>query len=298
VFDFLVHILVVATIYAVLAVSLDLQAGTAGLMNFGQIAFFGIGGYAAALVAQAGGSPVLGIPCGIVLAVGAGALVGRLGRNLEAEYWAIATLGLAEIVRIVAINEGWLTGGAEGIGGPIGLFPNLRGPAHGLAFLGLSAAGLAVCYALVQTLTNRQFGRVLRLLREQPDLAVSFGYDVVSFKVRAMMVGAPVAALAGALMTYYIAYISPADLASFGTFLVWTIIIIGGVGNHRGAVLGAFIVQFIYTGALFLKDVVGIPSELAGSLRMLMVGCLLLTFLMIKSGGLLPEKLRKIHAEN
>ena len=83
-----------------------------------------------------------------------------------------------------------------------------------------------------------------------------------------------------------------------GTFLVWTIIIIGGVGNHRGAVLGAFIVQFIYTGALFLKDVVGIPSELAGSLRMLMVGCLLLTFLMIKSGGLLPEKLRKIHAEN
>jgi branched-chain amino acid transport system permease protein len=298
VFDFLIHILVVATIYGIVAVSLNLQAGTAGLMNFGQITFFGIGGYAAALVAQAGGPPGLGILCGILAAVAAGAFVGRLGRNLEAEYWAIATLGLAEIVRIVAINESWLTGGAEGIGGPIGLFAGLRGPAHGLALLGLSAMCLLACYALVQALTNRQFGRVLRLLREQPDLAVSFGYDVVSFKVRAMMVSAPVAALAGALMTYYIAYISPADLASFGTFVVWTIVIIGGIGNHRGAVLGAFIVQLIYTGALFLKDVIGIPSELAGSLRMLIIGCLLFAFLMIRSGGLLPEKLRRIDAEN
>jgi branched-chain amino acid transport system permease protein len=298
VFDFLVHILIIATIYGVVSVSLNLQAGVAGLMNFGQIAFFGIGGYAAAILAQAGWSPPAGILLGALVAIAAGALVGRLGRNLEAEYWAIATLGLAEILRIIATNEGWLTGGAEGIGGDIGLFRGLKGSSHGLAMLGAAAATLMIVYLMAEYLTRSQFGRVLRLLREQPDLPVSFGYDIVWFKIRAMMIGAPIAALGGALSTYYIAYISPGDLVSFGTFIVWTIIIIGGIGNHRGAVLGAFVVQFIYTGALFLKDMIGIPSELAGALRMLIIGCLLLAFLMVRSGGLLPEKLRKIHAEN
>lgn len=295
-FDFLIHVLIVATIYGILAVSLNLQAGVAGLMNFGQIAFFGIGGYAAAILAQAGWPAPVGIVAGAVLATVAGALIGALGRNLDAEYWAIATLAIAEILRIVATNEGWLTGGAEGIGGDIGLFPNLQGRAHGLAMLGLAAGGLLLIYLVTERLTRRQFGRVLRLLREEPDLPVSFGYNTVLFKIRAMMVGAPIAAFSGALSTYYIAYISPGDLVSFGTFIIWTVIIIGGIGNNRGAVLGAFVVQFIYTGALFLKDYIGIPSELAGALRMLIVGCLLLAFLMVRSGGLLPEKLRIIHA--
>lgn len=296
-FDFLLHILVVASLYGILAVSLNLQAGVAGLMNFGQIAFFGIGGYAAALAAVAGWPPVLGTLAGMAVAAVAGALVGRLGRDLEAEYWAIATLGLAEILRIVAINEGWLTGGAEGIGGSIGLFATLLGSAREFAFLALTLACLALSYAFAEILTGCQFGRVLRLLREQPELAVSFGYDIVWFKVRAMAVAAPVAALGGALTTYYIAYISPGDLVSFGTFLIWTTVIIGGIGNHKGAMLGAFVVQFIYTGALFMKDILGIPSELAGSIRIIIIGCLLLAFLMVRSGGLLPEKLRRIHAD-
>lgn len=296
-FDFLLHILVVASFYAVLAVSLNLQAGVAGLMNFGQIAFFGIGGYAAALAALAGWPPLAGTLAGMAVAAVAGMLVGRLGGDLEAEYWAIATLGLAEILRIVAINEGWLTGGAEGIGGNIGLFPSLPGEVRELAFLALALVCLGLSYGFAETVTGSQFGRILRLLREQPDLAVSFGNDITSFKARAMTVAAPIAALGGALTTYYIAYISPGDLVSFGTFLIWTTIIIGGIGNHRGAILGTFIVQFIYTGALFLKDFLGIPSELAGSMRVIIIGCLLLAFLMVRSGGLLPETLRRIHAD-
>lgn len=296
--DFLLHILIVAAIYGIVSISLNFQAGVSGMMNFGQIAFFGIGGYAAAISATAGYSVVTGIAISLVVAAVAGALVGRLGRNLEAEYWAIATLGIAEIFRIVLINEGWATGGAGGIGSPVRLFPSLEGRTQLLAILALVVVILLVCLAIANRLTERQFGRMMRLLREQPDLSVSFGHDIVACKVRAMAIGAAIAALGGALSTYYIAYISPGDLLPFGTFLLWTMVIIGGIGNHWGAMLGAFVVQFIFVGALFLKDGLGFPSELAGALRMMIVGVLLLAFLMTRPEGAIPERLRKINAED
>lgn len=296
--EFLLHILIVASIYAIAAISLNLQAGVAGLMNFGQIAFFGIGGYAAAISAQAGLPPPAGIAIGIAVAAVAGALVGRLGRNLDAEYWAIATLGIAEIFRIVLINESWATGGAGGIGGDMRLFPALSGKTELLAVLALAVAGMLLSLAIARQLTERQFGRMLRLLREQPDLSVSFGHDITAAKVRTMAIGAAVAAFGGSLSTYYIAYISPGDLLPFGTFMLWTMVIIGGVGNHWGAVLGAFVVQGIFVGSLFLKDAIGIPSDLVGALKMLIVGALLLTFLLTRPEGAIPERLRKIDAQD
>ncbi|MCW0180555.1 branched-chain amino acid ABC transporter permease [Zavarzinia sp.] len=296
--DFIVHVLIIAATYGIAAVSLNLQIGVAGLMNFGQIAFFGIGGYAVAMAVRAGLPPLAGIPLGVLVAALAGALVGRLGRNLKAEYWAIATLGIAEIFRTVLINEGWATGGAGGIGGDLSLFPGLSGKSAIWAMLGVAVIGLALSFLVMRDLTERQFGRILRLTREQPDLAISFGHDIVRYKVKAMAMAAGVAAFGGSLATSYIAYISPGDLVAFGTFLLWTMVIIGGIGNHRGAVLGAFAVQFIFVGALFLKDGLGIPSELAGALRMLIVGVLLLAFLMIRPAGLVPERLRKINAED
>jgi branched-chain amino acid transport system permease protein len=296
--DFLLHILIVAAIYGIVSISLNFQAGVSGMMNFGQIAFFGIGGYAAAISASAGYSAPVGIVIGLVVAAVAGALVGGLGRNIEAEYWAIATLGIAEIFRIVLINEGWATGGAGGIGSPVQLFPSLEGRTQLLAILALVVVCLLISLAIANRLTERQFGRMMRLLREQPDLSVSFGHDIVGCKVRAMATGAAMAALGGALSTYYIAYISPGDLLPFGTFLIWTMVIIGGIGNHWGAMLGAFVVQFIFVGALFLKDALGFPSELAGALRMMIVGVLLLAFLMTRPEGAIPEKLRKIHAQD
>jgi len=296
--DFLLHILIVAALYGIVAISLNLQAGVSGLMNFGQIAFYGIGGYAAAISASAGYPVPVGVAIGVVVAAAAGALIGRLGRNLDAEYWAIATLGIAEIFRIVLINEGWATGGAGGIGAPVRLFPDLAGRTELFAILALAVVALLACLFIAGMLTEGQFGRMLSLLREQPDLSVSFGHDIVWCKVRAMAIGAGIAALGGALSTYYIAYISPGDLIPFGTFLIWTMVIIGGIGNHQGALLGAFVVQFIFVGALFLKDFLGFPSELAGALRMMIVGILLLTFLMTRPEGAIPERLRKIDAQN
>lgn len=296
--DFLLHIAIISFIYGIVSLSLNFQAGVSGMMNFGQIAFFGIGGYAAAISANAGCSVPVGICIGMLVAVFGGALVGRLGRNLGAEYWAIATLGIAEIFRITLVNEGWATGGAGGTRSAIRLFPMLEGRMQLLAILGTVALCLFVCLAVVRQLTERQFGRMMRLLREQPELSMSFGHDVVGCKVRAMAIGAGIAALGGALSTYYIAYISPGDLVPFGTFLIWTMVIIGGIGNHWGSVLGAFVVQFIFVAALFLKDALGFPSELAGALRTMIIGILLLTFLMVRPNGGIPERVRKINAQD
>ena len=118
--DFLLYLVTVAAIYGLLAISLNLQAGVTGLLNFGHVAFFGVGAYATGIVALHGGHWVLGVLVGIVAAAVLGAAVGRIGRTLAADYWAIVTLAIAECLRLIATNETELTGGAQGIGGIAG----------------------------------------------------------------------------------------------------------------------------------------------------------------------------------
>ena len=177
-FDFTIHVVIVALIYGISAISLNLQAGVAGLLNFGQVAFFGMGAYAVAIAAKAGMPWPAGVFIGMAVAALAGAGIGLLGRNLAAEYWAISTLALAEIVRLIALNEDWLTGGPQGLGGFPIPFAGLEGVQRGLAILGLCLFVLIVCLGLAIYLTRSQFGRVLRLVRDQPGLATSLGHDL------------------------------------------------------------------------------------------------------------------------
>lgn len=294
--DFALYFVTVAAVYGVLAISLNLQAGVTGLLNFGHVAFFGIGAYATGIVASYGGSWLLGIAAGLLAAVVLGACVGRLGRNLAADYWAIVTLALAECVRLVATNETALTGGPQGISGIAGPFTGVSGVAGSIGWLVLCIGVLAVSYVVAERLASTQFGRVLRLLREQPLLAESLGHDVTGAKIRLLMIAAPMAALGGSLYTMYISFIGPNQLLPIETFLVFTMLIVGGMGNSAGAVAGAVAVQLLYTGSRFLKDILPIPAESAGSIRVLLVGATLAAFLLLKPGGLVPERLRRIDA--
>ena len=166
--DFLLYVVTVAAIYSLFALSLNLQAGVTGLLNFGHVAFFGIGAYASGIVALHGGSWVLGILAGVVVSSLLGVAIGRLGRTLAADYWAIVTLAVAECLRLVITNESALTGGPQGISGIAGPFVGLSGTASALAWLVLCIALAAAAYAVSEALTRMQFGRVLRLLREEP----------------------------------------------------------------------------------------------------------------------------------
>jgi len=297
VLEFCLHVLIMSAIFGIAAVSLNLQAGTGGLLNFGQIALFGIGAYAVAILTRAGLPWPAALLAGMAAAALAGFAIGRLGRDLAAEYWALATLAVAELVRLVALNEDWLTGGPQGIGGIAVLFPGLDGVARALATLALAALLLLGTALVARRLGDTQFGRVLRLMRENPDLATALGHDIVACKVKVLAIGGAMAGLAGGLYTLYLAFIGPDQLLPFETFLIWTMVVLGGLGNVAGAVVGALLVTALYAGIPFLKDAVALPSDLTGSLRVFAIGSIVLAVLMLKPQGLVPERLRRLHAQ-
>jgi branched-chain amino acid transport system permease protein len=274
-----------------IGLGLNLQAGYAGLVNFGFVAFVGLGAYAAGIATNAGWPIALGVLAGVASAAFLAVLMSRLGRNLSADYWGIATLALAEILRTVALNESELTGGAQGIGGINGPFTRLSTRHADAAFLTLAVVCLTLCFIASKRLSSGRFGRALKVMREQPALATCFGYNLIHLKTQASVAAAIPAALAGALLTYYTSFVGPDSMLASETFLIWTLVMIGGLGNGLGVICGAIVVQIVYSSVPFLKDILGIGSDLAGAMRLGIVGVLLLACLIWRPRGLVPERL-------
>lgn len=289
--EFLVHVAIMACLYGLLALSLNLQAGFAGLVNFGQVILFGCGAYGAALAFSHGLGPVAGIGLGILLALIVAFAFARLGRNLGADYWGIATLAVAEVLRILANNEAWLTGGAQGIGGIPLIFGDLPRPFGPLMTLGLVVLLLAVAWGLCRALTLSRYGLALKLMREEPQLAASLGYDLTTLKTQTLMVAAVIAAAAGFVFAHYVTFVGPDQLVASETFLIWAMVIIGGSGNHLGAIVGAIVMQFLFAFVPFVKDALDLPSQYVAAMRLTLVGGGLLAFLMWRTQGLIPERI-------
>jgi branched-chain amino acid transport system permease protein len=296
VLDFLIGVAVLAALYGVLSISLNLQAGVSGLLDFGLVAFFGIGAYATGIASIHGFSWELAVVIGMAVAAVAGAGTGLLGRTLGAEYWAIATLALAELLRLVVLNTDSVTRGAQGVTTVPAFFANLSPRESDLAWMGVALLVLGICALIAWMITETQFGRILRMVREREDLTGSLGHNVIWAKVRVMAISAPMAALAGSLYTHYITFIGPQELAPFATFLVWTMVVVGGLGSVRGVILGAFAIQLLYEVTRFIDDVIDISPDTAGGIRILVVGAALLGFLFFLPSGLIPERLRSLSA--
>ena len=293
-FDFFVSSLTIAGIYALMALGLNLQAGYAGLLNFGHIAFAGLGAYAAGIGFGLGWSPMTSLGIGVGMAMALGWFIAGLGRNLASDYWGIATLAIAEILRTVATNEGWLTGGANGISAIPALFDGLARPWSSLTFLGLVLCIVAASAFLCSRLGSGRFGRALRLMREEPQLATCMGYNLRSLKTRAIMSGAAVTALGGFLYAHYMSFAGPDYMLASETFLLWTMLMIGGIGSTLGVLVGVVMVQAAHVLVPFAKDWFGFDSDVAGALRLGLIGAILLICLLWRSEGLVPEKLRRI----
>lgn len=293
-YEFLLHVATMAGIYAVMALGLNLQAGAAGLVNFGHVAFVGVGAYGVGIAAALGAHPLAGLAGGVGVSALLAVAMARLGRQLGADYWGIATLAIAEILRTVALNEDWLTGGAQGIGGIAGLFDAWPAPWGRAAFPLLVLASVVAAGAVSVRLVSGRFGRAVRLMREEPALATSLGYDIVSLRVRATVCGAVMAAVGGALLTWSMSYVGPDTLMASETFLIWTMVMIGGLGNVGGVIAGAVLVQALYAGIPFAKDWLSIGSDMAGALRLGAIGVALLACLLWRSEGLFPERLRRL----
>lgn len=296
-----VFFLTLAGIYAVLALGLNFQWGYTGILNIGIGAFFAVGAYASAILTTPSSPLHLGgysMPF-IVGAVGAmivagvvALLIGLITLNLRTDYLAIATIGIAEIVRLFLKSEDWLTNGVRGIAGiPKPLMGLVEGGDQVLYLL-LVLGLVVVVYIAAESGYYSPWGRVLRAIREDEPATLAAGKNVLSFRLQAFVIGSMVMGLAGALYAHFVQFISPeAFRPEFATFLVWVMLLAGGSANNRGAILGALVIWLTWSGTELITS--RLPEDWitrAGPLRVLLVGVLLQVIILTRPEGLLPEK--------
>jgi branched-chain amino acid transport system permease protein len=292
--NYLIAMAVTAGIYALMALGLNVIWGFAGMVNLGLIGFFAVGAYGTALTTLKLGFPmVAGMTTGAVLAAAAGAGVAMITARLRGDYLAIVTLGLAETIRVVASNTIWLTNGTDGLSNIA--FP-LRGrlspTEFNLVYLCIVAAIVAMAYLLAERLRSAPFGRVLRAIRDDEQVAAVAGKHVMGFKIRAFAISAGAIGLAGALYAHYTSYIAPDLFVPLFTLYIKLALLAGGLGNNRGAVVGAFLIVFFLESTRFVIPwIPGVSAVQGAALRELMIAILLIVLLRYNPKGLVPERL-------
>lgn len=295
--SYLVFFITLAGIYGVLCLGLNVQWGFTGIFNIGIAGFFAVGAYTSTIL-TAPPSPeflggfalpfVVGLIGAMLLSGVIAVLMGLLTLNLRTDYLAIATIGIAEIIRLVLKNEAWLTNGVRGIAS----IPRPFGSHNPLLYMGIVLVVLAVVYVAIERAHRAPWGRVLRAIRENEPGTMAAGKNVLRFRLEAFTFGSMVMGLAGALYAHFIGFISPeAFNPEIVTFLVWVMLIAGGSGNNGGALLGAYAIWLLWSGTEIITNYV--PAQWitqAGALRVLLVGVLLQVILLWRPEGLLPEK--------
>ena len=298
--NYLFFLLGLGGMYVLLAIGLNIQWGYAGLINFSVAAFFGIGAYSVALVTSPRSPlgfeahPIFGLLLAIVLSVIVALLIGVPTLRLRADYLAIATLGLAEVIRLIVLNEQWLTRGSAGLPG----IPRITGwmPLEWLPFDSanfrnflIAVALIALVFLFVRRIHRSPWGRVLRTIRADEDLARALGKDTYRFKMQAFVLGSVVMALAGVFYAHLNLFLGPGDLDPILTFYVWIAVIVGGSGSDRGAIIGGMVVVAILEGTRLLVGVTPIDADV-GPLRLLLVGLLIVLVVRYRSQGILPPQ--------
>ncbi len=282
-----------AGIYALMALGVNLTWGVAGMVNLGLAGFFAVGAYATALLTKAGVPIPVGIAAGAIAAAATGAGVALITARLRADYLAIVTLGFSESVRIAAANEIWLTNGSDGIAGIPGPWRGTLTPQQfNLLFLGIVIAFLFGTFILLQRIVDSPFGRVLRAIRDDEDVAAVAGKHVLAFKVKAFAVGAAVLGVAGALYAHETSYVAPDIFAPLLTLNIILALVAGGVGNNAGAILGAVLIVALLEGTRFAAPLMPFlaPAQIA-AVRELLVSVLLLVIMRVLPAGIIRERI-------
>jgi branched-chain amino acid transport system permease protein len=310
-FLYLIGVITFGGIYAVLTLGLNIQWGFTGLFNAGIAGFFAIGAYTSAILTTPAdpshiggyGLPLpLGAAAAMVLAGCIAWVIGKICVRLRSDYLAIATIGIAEILRLVLKNETWATNGPRGIARIPKAFENLGEPWAPLAFMALVLAIVAVIYVLLETLRKSPWGRLMAAIRDSEAAARASGKDVERFRIQSFVLGAMLMGLGGALMSQYVKFIGPdATDPLTATFLVWVMLVAGGSANNRGAILGAMLLWAIWSGTQILTGYIPDDISLAGYaiehmqlraayLRIFLIGLVLQFVLQKYPGGILPER--------
>ena len=340
---YLLYFLSLATvggIYAIFALGLNVQWGFAGLFNVGIVGFAAVGAYTYALLTTAEstfhyGGLDLPLPVGMFVAMVASAVIagviGLICIRLRSDYLAIATIGIAEIIKLILKNETEVTNGPRGINKiprawehfseerfysswPMSWFNTPDGWA--VFFDALPhwwwqpcfAATVLFCMYVIYRMLERArispWGRMMTAIRENEPAARAAGKNVTARRVEAFVIGAAIMGFAGALFAQHLRLIEPTNTFDPAkvTFLVWVMLILGGSGNNRGAMLGAFLIWTIWSaselmisgiidlaGYVFQTFDTGLLATRAGFLRMMLIGILMQVVLQKYPAGILPE---------
>ena len=283
----IVHLGVIIAIYAILAVSLNLVTGLAGLFNIGLAAFYGIGAYTSAILTRLGVPWFFAMLAAVLISGLVAFLVGIPTLRLVGDYLAVVTLGLGEIAR--AVFKNWI----PVTRGPMGLPGIPHAAIFGLTFdsapkyFALSLVCLAACYVVAERLTHSPFGRVLKGIREDEAAVQALGKDSYRFKMVILIIGSGMAGLAGSLFAHYISYIDPTSFVMWLTFFIFLIIMMGGLGNMLGGIVATVVFVGFREGLRFVKLPAGLNPA---ALQQLLFGVLLLVATIFLPRGILPER--------
>ena len=292
--NYLLFIATIGGVYALLALSLNLIWGGAGMVNLGLAGFFAVGAYASALATTAAHAPILvGWALALVAAGAAGLVVTLSTTRLREDYLAIVTLGFAEVVRLVAANEIWLTRGTDGISGIPGPWKSALGRDFNAVYFVILLVVLAAVFLLMRRIDRSPYGRALRAIREDAQVAQVAGKPVLRFKAQTFALSAAIAGLAGALYGHFTSYIAPDLFLPLITVYVFLAVASGGVGNPKGALIGAFLlIALLETARFFVELIPAVTAVQRAALKELLIAVTLLLVLRLMPGGLVPERIR------
>lgn len=313
--EFWTFVGVVAGIYTIFALGLQVQFGFTGLLNFGHAAFMAFGAYTMAILVVKIGLPLgLAVLCALAVAAAFALLLGLPSIRLRVEYFAIATLAFAEIVRFIALNEQGLTGGTQGtiaLSGTgeaafynaewVGFQDRVAGwlaplwgedPNKDLVMLAIVWVVALLLILLLQFLVHSPWGRVLRSIREDEDAAAALGKNVFSYKLQALVVGSVLAAIAGLFYAFQFSFFSPGDFDPLTTFFAWVILLLGGAARNWGIPAGAIVFGVIFAGARFFDfaPFSYLESAERAYVRLIVIGAVLIGLMAFRPQGIFGKR--------
>lgn len=284
--DYAFHIVVLIGIYVILASSLNLLVGYSGLVSIAHAGFYGIGAYAAAILARDCHTPfAVNVVFAAVVSGILALAIGLPSLRVRGDQFIVASFAVQLLFYDVMKNWDALTGGPAG-------FPNISQPSIGplridstWKFACLVAVLAVLATGVVRRLVLSPFGRVLKVIREDELPALAAGKNVASFKILATILSAVLASVAGATYAQYIGFIDPDTFTVNESIFIISIVIVGGAGSVMGPTLGAFLLVLLPEILRF----VGLPGATAPNVRQIIYGGLLVLFVVWRPRGLVGQ---------
>jgi ABC-type branched-subunit amino acid transport system permease subunit len=287
--NYLIHLLTSLSIFGLLALSLDLVVGYAGLLALAHGAFFGVGAYATALITKQGYGAHIALISGMLLAAGLSALVALPSWRVRGIYLLIVSIAVQIVFTVVALNWTEVTNGSAGIPGipPIHFFGTaLRGTSYML----LCASVLTFCVYLCWKLMHSPYGRAVRAMRDDEVACLALGKNVAGLKISIFALSGALAAVAGSLYAHYISYVDPRSFDIDLSILILLMVMVGGAGTLFGPLAGAVVLTFLPEIFKFID----LPPGSAAALRQGLYGVILIVLMLFRPQGLFGSALQHV----